>query len=171
MVEQAKVEQTEREFRDLVRLVDRDVSGKTNIWLALTKVKGIGFVMSNAICNALNIDKFDKIGNCSQKEIEKIEDCARNPVKYGIPSWMLNRRKDFETGADRQLISADLKLQKEFDIRHLKKIKAYRGVRHQIGAKKVRGQRTRTTGRRGTTLGVALKKARAKVDEKTKKKV
>ncbi len=150
------------EFRDLVRLVDRDVSGKISVWIALTKVRGLGFMMSNAICNTLKINRFDKIGNFSQKEIDKIEDCVHNPTKYGIPSWLLNRRKDFETGDDKHLTSADLKLRKEFDIRHLKKIKAYRGVRHQMGSKKVRGQKTRTTGRRGITLGVARKKKSGK---------
>jgi len=154
-----KTESTD--FKGIVRLVDRDVSGETSVYLALTKVKGVDFMLSNAICNVLGIDKFTKIGSLSSTELEKIEDCMRNPAKYGIPSWLFNRRKDIETGEDVHLISADLKLRKDFDIRALKKIKCYRGVRHARGLK-VRGQRTRTTGRKGAALGVQRKKKSGK---------
>jgi len=43
------------------------------------------------------------------------------------------------------------------DIERLIKMKAYRGVRHARG-KKVRGQRTRSTGRKGRTVGVVRRK-------------
>jgi len=152
------MEKTEsKDFKDIVRVVDRDVSGHTSILLALTKVRGVSFMFSNAICEVLGLNKKEKIGNITTAELQKIEDCMRNPAKYGIPSWLYNRKKDLETGEDRHLISADLKLRTDFDIRALKKIKCYRGIRHAQG-KKVRGQRTRTTGRKGQTLGVQRKK-------------
>jgi small subunit ribosomal protein S18e len=43
------------------------------------------------------------------------------------------------------------------DIERMKKIKTHKGIRHHWGLK-VRGQRTKTTGRRGATVGVTKKK-------------
>ena len=43
------------------------------------------------------------------------------------------------------------------DLKRLRKIKAHRGLRHYWGLR-VRGQHTKTTGRRGRTVGVSKKK-------------
>ncbi|MBD3263329.1 30S ribosomal protein S13 [Candidatus Woesearchaeota archaeon] len=150
-----------KNFRDIVRVVDKDVSGHTSILLALTKVRGSDFMFANAVCEVLDLNKRGKIGNISPEQMKKIEECMRNPGKYKIPAWLLNRRKDIDTGEDKHLISADLKLRKDFDIRFLKKLRCYRGIRHFQG-KRVRGQRTRTSGRTGTTLGVKRKKKSGK---------
>ena len=53
-----------------------------------------------------------------------------------------------QIGAFRQ----ELKIKE--DIQREMKIKSWRGVRHSLGLK-VRGQRTRTTGRKGGPVGVA----------------
>ena len=148
-------------FRDIVRVVDRDVSGHTSVLLALTKVRGADFMLANAVCEVLGFDKKDKVGNLSPEQMKQVEDCMRNPAKYNIPSWLFNRRKDIETGEDKHLISADLKLRKDFDIRALKKLRCYKGVRHQRGLK-VRGQKTKRTGRKGKALGVQRKKKSGK---------
>ena len=146
------------EFRELIRIIDRDIPGNTAIFMAMTKVKGIDFMMANAICNVLNVNRTEKCGNFTHEQIEKIEDAMKHPDKYGIPSWLFNHRKDLETGADKHVVASDLKLQTEMDIRFVKKIRVYRGIRHTKGSKKVRGQHTRSTGRRGSTLGVQRKK-------------
>lgn len=161
-MEEGAKEKKSMEFKDIVRLIDKDVKGKTSIWIALTKVKGVGFMLSNAICNVLNLDKQTQVGSMTSEQLKKIEECARNPQKYGILPWLLNRQRDIDTGEDKHLVSADLKLRKEFDIRYLKKIKCYRGIRHARGSKKVRGQKTRSTGRRGKTIGVKRKKKGSK---------
>jgi hypothetical protein len=44
----------------------------------------------------------------ADQQIEKLEDIAKNPMKHGIPGWMLNRRKDYRTGEDRHIVSSDL---------------------------------------------------------------
>ena len=118
-------------------------------------------MLSNAICNILNIPREKPIQDVSPEDLKKIEDVMRNPKKYNTPSWLLNRRKDPETGEDAHLVSADLKLRQQFDIRHLRKMKCYRGVRH-AGGLRVRGQRTRTTGRKGKTIGVQRRKGKKK---------
>ena len=112
-------------------------------------------MLANAVCKVLNLDRKKRCGDNQIKEVEKIEDCIRNPAKYNIPSWLFNRRRDRDSGEDRHLLSADLDLRKQFDIRLMRKIKSYRGVRHASGSKKVRGQRTKSTGRSG---GVATRK-------------
>ena len=145
------------EIKSIVRIGDKDIPGDLPIWIALTRIKGVSFMFSNAVCCALGLDKDVKVGSLTDEMLEKVEDCLRTPDKYGVPAWLYNRRKDMETGQDKHLISSDLRLQQEMDIRFLKKIKCYRGIRHALGLK-VRGQRTRTTGRKGRTIGVQRKK-------------
>jgi len=54
------------------------------------------------------------------------------------------------------LLSADLVLRTKMDIDDAKNIRSWRGYRHAYGLK-VRGQRTKTTGRAGKALGVKKK--------------
>ena len=85
--------------------------------------------------------------------MEKLDEIVRDLTKLGLPSWMYNRRRDPVLGTDRHLVGADLVLAVRSDIELLKKIRCWRGIRHMLGLK-VRGQRTRTTGRLGLTIGV-----------------
>lgn len=75
-----------------------------------------------------------------------------------FPSWLLNRRKDVETGENSHLSGVALDLKKREDINRLRKIKSYKGFRHELGLP-VRGQRTRSSFRRNKTVGVSKKKA------------
>jgi small subunit ribosomal protein S13 len=96
------------------------------------------------------------MGFLSNSDVEKIEDIIKNPVKYGIPAWLLNRRKDVETGKDLHLLGSDLVLQTKNDVDQMKQIRSWRGFRHSYGLK-VRGQRTKSTGRKGKAIGVKKK--------------
>ena len=156
------VEETEQEIKGIVRIGDKDVPGHVPVSHALTKVKGSSFMFANAVCVVLKLDRKKKVGALSNAESQKIEDCLRSPLKHGIPIWLLNRRSEPETGEDKHLISSDLDLSKKFDIRRLQKIKTYKGVRHSLGSKKLRGQKTKSTGRKGKTLGVQRKKKSGK---------
>ncbi len=152
------IETVKPEFRGLVRIADSDVDGNMPIFMAMTHVKGVDFMLANAICNVLSLNKTEKSGNFSPEEIEKIEEAMQHPEKHGIPPWLFNRRKDMETGEDKHIITSDLNLQNQMDIKFMRKIRSYKGVRHAKGSKKVRGQRTRSSGRRAGSLGVARKK-------------
>ncbi|MEM0095524.1 MAG: 30S ribosomal protein S13 [Candidatus Bathyarchaeia archaeon] len=152
--------QTSREFRHIIRVIDTDIDGTLKVPYALKKVKGISLSLARAILARAGIDPHMRAGFLTEAEVEKIEEIIKDPAKYGIPGWLLNRRKDLETGKDLHLISADLILRTKMDIEKLKEIKSWRGYRHAYGLK-VRGQRTRTTGRTGKTVGVK-KKAAAK---------
>jgi small subunit ribosomal protein S13 len=152
--------QTAREFRHILRITDTDVDGTLKVPYALKKIKGMSLSLAHAILNKAGIDPHMRAGFLTEEEIEKIEEIIKDPAKHGIPSWLLNRRKDLETGKDMHLISADIILRTKMDIERLKEIKSWRGYRHAYGLK-VGGQRTRTTGRTGKTVGVK-KKAAAK---------
>jgi small subunit ribosomal protein S13 len=148
--------QTAREFRHIIRIIDTDVDGTLKMPYALKKIKGISLSLARAILAKAGIDPDMRAGFLTDAEIEEIEEVIKDPAKYGIPGWLLNRRKDLETGKDLHLISADLILRTKLDIERLKEIKCWRGYRHAYGLK-VRGQRTRTTGRTGKTIGVKRK--------------
>jgi len=97
-----------------------------------------------------------RVGFITDSDIAKIEDVIRDPAKYGIPGWLFNRRKDSETGKDVHLLSAELIFKVKTDIDQAKEIRSWRGYRHAYSLK-VRGQRTKTTGRAGKALGVKKK--------------
>jgi small subunit ribosomal protein S13 len=149
-----------KEFRHIVRIIDTDIDGSLKAIYALKKIKGISTSLANAVLKKAGVDPQIRAGFITEAEVEKIEEILKDPLKHGIPAWLLNRRKDLETGRDMHLISADLILRTKLDVDRLKEIKSWRGYRHAYGLK-VRGQRTRTTGRKGKTVGVK-KKAAAK---------
>ncbi len=145
----------DKNFKYIVRIVNTDIDGNKKIGTALTKIKGIGFMFSNAVLNKLKIDKEKKTGNLSDSEISELNKIVRNPHEYNLPNWLLNRRKDMETGEDKHLLAADLDFTRTADIRALQKIKSYRGLRHMWGVP-VRGQKTKSNFRRnkGKVRGV-----------------
>ncbi len=138
----------------IVRLMSTDVDGDKSLARALREIKGISFMISRAACIATGLDGSRKVAELSEQEIKIVEGFVKNPT---LPAWMLNRRKDMETGRDRHITMAELDLQKRDDINMMKRIHAYKGVRHELG-QPVRGQRTRTSFRTQKTVGVARKK-------------
>ena len=141
------------EFRHIVRIAGKDVSGSKKVVAALSNVKGIGWNLAHAMVNMLGIDPKLRLGNLTEEQIESIERSLRDIKRTNIPSWMLNRARDIETGEDLHLVAADLEFSIKRDIEREKSVQSWRGVRHMLGLK-VRGQRTRTTGRKGQTVGV-----------------
>jgi small subunit ribosomal protein S13 len=151
-MEQRKPEQKQQ--GRIVRILSKDIEGNMSIYAGLTKIKGISWGMSNAICKSLKIDKKRKIGSITPEEMTKMLEFIKSPK---IPNYLKNRRQDFETGEDKHLVSSDLELRKEFDIKRLKKIRSYRGLRHLVGLP-LRGQRTKGHFRKNRSRGVGIKK-------------
>ncbi len=145
-----------REFQHIIRFAGTDIDGTQPVAYALTNVKGIGIKLANAIIEKAGISPEARMGFLSSSEVEKIEDILKNPAKHGVPFWLLNRRKDRETGNSLHILGSDLVLQTKNDIDEMKKIRSWKGFRHSYGLK-VRGQRTRTTGRKGKAIGVKKK--------------
>jgi small subunit ribosomal protein S13 len=133
-----------------------DMQGTLKTVYALTGIKGISLSLSNAILKKAGVNPDVRVGFLTETEINKIEDIIKEPTKYNLPNWLFNRRKDAETGKDIHLTSADLMLRTKTDIDQEKAIRSWRGYRHAYGLK-VRGQRTKTTGRAGKSLGVKKK--------------
>ena len=141
------------EIKQIIRIANTDLKGTINTFFALSKIYGVSFSFANAVCNYLNLDRKKLIGSYSEEEIKKIEEVIRNPLKNQFPVFMLNRRKDTDTGKDEHLLGSDLKLRKELDIKRMKTIKSYKGIRHGLGLP-VRGQSTRSHFHKGKSLGV-----------------
>jgi small subunit ribosomal protein S13 len=141
------------EFRHIVRIKGKDLDGSKKLVAALADLKGVGLNLAYAIINALRLDPKARLGSLSEAEINEIEKGLSDPSRIGIPAWKLNRRKDPTDGLNYHLIGADLEFAVRSDIEREKMIGSWRGVRHSLGLK-VRGQRTRTTGRKGRTVGV-----------------
>ncbi len=130
-----------QQLKHLVRLANSDLDGEKQLFYALRKIKGVNTMMANAICKITGFNPAKKTGELTGAELKKIEDVLTTPIKSGIPKWMLNRRSDPATGDTTHLKSNDLVFAKDNDLKRLKKIKCYRGVRHMHGLP-VRGQRT-----------------------------
>lgn len=140
-----------KDAKELIRILGSDIPGNKSIYYGLNRIKGISYSFSNAICNILQFDKQRKIGTLDEQEIKKIEQLIKD--QKDIPPWLKNRRKDFDTGEDEHIIGTDIKFRKDSDIKRMRKIKTYRGMRHSYGLP-VRGQRTKAHFRHGSTVGV-----------------
>lgn len=134
-----------------------DIDGSKKLPYGLAKIKGVGINFARAAIQAANLNPNLKIGYLTDEDVKKLEDVILNPQNYGLPSFLYDRRKDLETGRDLHLHGADLELRQKLDIEFLKNLKCWRGIRHMLGLK-VRGQKTRTTGRKGKTVGVSRRK-------------
>jgi small subunit ribosomal protein S13 len=141
------------EYKHITRVAGKDIEGSKKIVVALSEIRGIGYNLAQVILQSLNISPSLRIGFLTDKEITEIETAIRNPSHIGIPSWCLNRQKDMDSGGNNHFITSDLDFAVSGDIEREKSVMSWRGYRHMFGLK-VRGQCTRTTGRRGGAVGV-----------------
>ena len=155
-IEEKKVQKKhEQEPETLIRILTYDIPGSKNIYSALTKIKGVSWSIANAICVKLNLERTRRLSDFSKDEIKKIEDFIKH---LDVFDFMKNRRLDRETGESKHYHGTDLELKKDFDIKRMKKIKSYKGVRHLLKLP-VRGQKTRSHFRKsGKAMGVTKKK-------------
>tara|TARA_Y100000310_G_scaffold313150_1_gene361149 strand:+ start:143 stop:592 length:450 start_codon:yes stop_codon:yes gene_type:complete len=142
------------EFQHYVRIAQVDCPGQKALVISLQKIKGIGDSFANAICQATGMDKQQKTGTLTKEQVEKLTNFIQNP---DLPKWLYNRRKDYESGDDKHLLTGTLGYVKDNDLKRLKKIKSYRGMRHQRKLP-VRGQRTKSNFRRSKGNVVAVRK-------------
>jgi small subunit ribosomal protein S13 len=164
-----------REFRHVLRVAGTNVDGTKKVIYGLSLIRGVGPSYASAVVRAAEVRPDLRMGDLSEGEVEKLEDVMRDPAKYGLPARLFNRRKGLDSGRDQHVIGADLALSTKADIDFMTDIRTWKGVRHSLGLK-VRGQRTRTTGRKGRAVGVAKKvvmeaaRAAAAAAEKEEKK-
>jgi small subunit ribosomal protein S13 len=141
------------EYRHILRIAGSDLDGSKQVPYGLIGINGISMNFSHAVVKATGVSETARLGNLSDSDVQRLEDAIRNPSKYGIPNWFMNRRKDRTTGHDLHLIGPDLSLQGKADISFMLNIRSWKGIRHSLGLK-VRGQRTKTSGRTGRSVGV-----------------
>ena len=144
-----------KETKKIIRLLDTNIESDMKVGKALMKIKGIGFMFSNALCISNNISPSVTLADLSEEQIKKLEESIKNP---SVPVWMLNHRKEMKTGKNVHITSSDIDVTLRDDLTLLKKMRSYRGIRHELGLP-VRGQRTRSSFRKNKTVGVVKKKA------------
>ncbi|EAY92162.1 hypothetical protein OsI_13875 [Oryza sativa Indica Group] len=163
------------DFQHILRLLNTNVDGKQKIMFALTSIKGVGRRFSNIACKKADIDMNKRqepppppsrrqisvmvggAGELTPEELERLMTVVANPRQFKVPDWFLNRKKDYKDGRFSQVVSNALDMKLRDDLERLKKIRNHRGLRHYWGLR-VRGQHTKTTGRRGKTVGVSKKR-------------
>lgn len=147
-------ESNQQEYRHIVRILGNDIPGEKKVLIGLTQIKGIGYNFATAILDVLKISPNLNIGDITDEHVQNIERVITNPQAANFPKWFLNRQKDIETGLDKHLFTSDIPFTLRNDIERERITASWRGYRHLSGLK-VRGQRTRTSGRRGGAVGVA----------------
>ncbi|KAI5400094.1 ribosomal 40S subunit protein S18A [Lathyrus oleraceus] len=145
------------EFQHILRVLNTNVDGKQKIMFAMTSIKGIGRRFANICCKKADIDMNKRAGELSAAELDNLMTVVANPRQFKVPDWFLNRKKDYKDGKFSQVVSNGLDMKLRDDLERLKKIRNHRGLRHYWGLR-VRGQHTKTTGRRGKTVGVSKKR-------------
>ena len=149
--------QDDQELNYFVRVHNTDLYGTKPVLMSLTGIKGGGRHTAKFIAETAGVEKNVLMGKLDEASVDRIREVVSNYADR-IPVWMSNRPKDVYTGVKRHLLGADVTMTVDDDINLLKKIRAYRGIRHDTG-QKVRGQRTKSTGRTGLIVGVKRKKA------------
>jgi len=145
------------DFRYIVRFASTDLEGARTVVYALQNVRGVGPRIAEAVADLSGVRRTERMGNLSEAKTEEMEQILAT-LHERVPVWMMNRPNDPDTGADSHLFGTDVELRLRDDINRMKMIRCYRGVRHEQG-QKVRGQRTRSNGRTGLTVGVIKKTA------------
>lgn len=156
MAQESKKQETQ-----LIRVLGTDLKANATLIYGLSNIKGVSYMFANALCHVLKLDKNLKISELSDKQIEQIEQFLTNPKKEGVPTWLLNTRKDYETGEDLHVTSKDIEYSLMQLKRRLGKIKTYKGLRLRLNLP-VRGQRTKSNFRRSKTLAAMKAKSGGK---------
>ncbi len=130
--------------------------------MALTGIKGVGRRCARIFTDKAGVDPYATLGMLPDAEIDKLKKVIEEEASKILPAWLVNRRGDIETGTDKHVMGLDLTMTLREDLDLMKKMRSYKGIRHERGLR-VRGQRTRSTGRTGAIVGVSRKKEGAPV--------
>nr|XP_053784938.1 40S ribosomal protein S18-like [Desmodus rotundus] len=141
----------------ILQVLNTHIDGRRKIAFAITAIKGVGRRYAHVVLSKADINHTKRAGELTEDKVERMITIMQNPQRYKIPDWFLNRQKDVKDGKYSQVLANGLDNKLREDLEQLKKIRAHRGLRHFWGLR-VRGQHTKTTGRRGHTVGVSKKK-------------
>ncbi len=122
-------------------------------------MRSAGIIAHNA-----KTDRKAIMGYLSDEDVDRLKK-AVDEFGENVPEWVVNRRREILTSKNMHLMGSELTMECKEDIDLMKKTRSYRGIRHERGHK-VRGQRTKSTGRKGATVGVIRKKVVRQEEEK-----
>lgn len=145
------------EIQHIIRLYNTNIDGTKRTSYSLTKIRGIGRRIAKAVILRAGVSLQKRAGELSHDEIEKIQEVITNPLAFGIPSYMLNHQKDAVDGLDYQFVGVKLDADLRMRIEKGKRTKEIRALRLGAGLK-VRGQRTKSNGRKGKNTKTNKKK-------------
>ena len=151
------------EFNYIVRVIGKDLDGTKSIDVGIQGIKGIGQRVGGMIASEFRkentVPKNKRLGELTDAEIHKLEEIIQAPEKHQLPTWSLNRQKDYETGIHKHLTMNDLAFSLRTDLTRMAETKSYKGLRHMWGLT-VRGQKTKSRHRgKGGVVSVTKKDA------------
>merc|ERR1712156_90705 len=114
------------DFQHILRVQNTNIDGNIKVTHALTSIRGMGRRFTDLVL--------------TEAEIEQIQTVMANPKNFKIPTWFLNRQRDWKDGKDGQMTSNNLDNKLREDIERMKKIRLHRGIRHWWGYP-VKGQK------------------------------
>jgi small subunit ribosomal protein S13 len=153
----------DEDLRYFVRIGQTDLDGTKSVERSLTEMNGIGRRTARIIADEADVDRTATLGRLDDDDIDGIVSTVENYAEE-VPDWLTNRQNDYFTGETTHEVGNDLTMTRRQDINRMKKIDSYRGVRHKRG-QKVRGQRTKSTGRTEGTIGVNVEQIREEQEE------
>jgi len=154
-------EEKGKDYKHIVRVANTDIDGSRQILYGMTKIKGVSVMYANAACRLAGVHPEATAGDLSDKDVEKLNGIVKEPLDKGMPEWLVNRRKDYETGDDKHILGGDIEFVEDQDIKRMKKAKTYKGIRHSQGLT-ARGQRTKGNFRRNKGRGPGVQKKKVK---------
>ena len=153
----------EEDLQYFVRIGGADLDGTKTVERSLSELDGIGTRMARLVAEEAEVDRTSTFGLLDEDDIETVVDIVENLGDH-VPPWMTNRQNDFFSGETTHLVGTDVEEKRRHDINRMKQIESYKGVRHKRG-QKVRGQRTKSTGRTEGTIGVNVEEIREEMAE------
>lgn len=150
--EEPQADEEDEDIQYFVRIGQTDLDGTKSVERALTDMNGIGRRVARIISEKADVDRREVLGKLDQETIDDIIELVEGYADE-VPEWLTNHQRDYFTGETTHEVGNDLQMARRQDINRMKMIDSYRGVRHKRG-QKVRGQRTKSTGRTEGTIGV-----------------
>ncbi len=151
------------DLRYFVRIGQTDLDGTKSVERSLTEMNGIGRRAARLIAERAGVDRRKTLGALDDDDIDEIVALVEGFAEE-VPEWLTNHQNDFFGGETTHEIGNDLELTRRQDINRMKMIDSYKGVRHKRG-QKVRGQRTKSTGRTEGTIGVNVEAIKEEQEE------
>ncbi|PSQ16317.1 30S ribosomal protein S13 [Halobacteriales archaeon QS_8_69_26] len=153
----------DEDIRYFVRIGQTDLDGTKSVERSLSEMNGIGRRTARLIADEIGVDRRELLGKLDEDRIDELVELVQS-YDESVPDWLTNRRNDFYSGETSHEVGNELTMTRQQDINRMKMIDSYKGVRHKRG-QKVRGQRTKSTGRTEGTVGVNVERIREEAEE------